>query len=581
MASIRICLAQLNPIVGDIDGNCQLVFEAWQKAKEQGADLLVTPELFITGYTPEDLVKKPSLLSRVEAAVVTLAQKCAAGPALLLGAPWREKGQLFNSALLLDGGVLVGACHKRNLPNYDCFDEKRVFTAAPDIVPLAWRGKKIGVMICEDMWSAEISAILKQNGAEMLVVLNGSPYSHGKQAIRHKLAVLRIKETGLPLFYINAVGGQDELVFDGGSFAFGADPASLESYSNILAKEKVEAESPSSYCTPHIDEIIPDYAAPRSQEHMGVVTFDMQTGLISGTTSALNVLATVPEAEAYCAIMVGIRDYVKKNGFETVYLGLSGGIDSALVAALAADAIGAENVRAFMMPSPYTSPESLQDAALCASLTKCSLNELDIAPMMLACAEILKPFFQDMPQNIAEENIQSRSRGLLLMALTNKLGGMVLATGNKSEMAVGYATLYGDMCGGYAPLKDLYKTEVYKLADWRNAHKPEGALGNEGPVIPDTVMVKAPTAELRPNQKDQDSLPPYEILDGILYSLIEQDLGLEATIAKGYEADTVRKVWRLLHSAEYKRRQAPPGPKLSLRHLTRDRRYPITNKYKE
>ncbi len=557
---LLLALAQLNPVVGDIAGNLVRLTEVWRDAARQGAQLVIAPELCVTGYALEDLALKSSLLDAVQSGVMALARDTACGPALLIGAPWREGGNLYNASLLLDGGAVVAQVFKRNPPNYSSFDEKRVFAAGPLPEPVAWRGYRLGIMVCEDMWSPEVAAHLRQRGAHLLVVPNGSPFESGKHDVRRNIAVCRAQETGLPLVYVNQIGGQDELVFDGASFI-------MDAAGEITAQAKAWAE----------DLVLTSWVC---RENVGggegAPKFD-------SVAPEVSVIAPIPDGEAavYQALMLGVRDYVNKNGFRNTLLGLSGGIDSALVAAVAVDALGADRLRAVMMPSPYTSQDSLDDAAAVAKALGCRLDTLSIAAAMQAFEQTLAVPFAGCASDLTEENIQSRCRGVILMALSNKSGAMVLATGNKSEMAVGYATLYGDMCGGYAPLKDVYKTEVYRLARWRNAHKPEGALGPEGTIIPERVLTKAPTAELRPNQTDQDSLPPYATLDAILQSLIEHDKGLAAAVDEGHDAATVRRVWAMLDRSEYKRRQAPPGPKVTRRHLRQDRRYPITNRYRE
>lgn len=545
---ISLALAQLNPTVGSISGNVAKLREARARAAAQGADLLMTSELYLCAYPPEDLVLKPSFQDNLRASVEELAAETAdGGPAILLGTPWREEGKLYNAVLLLDGGLITAKIFKHDLPNYGPFDEKRVFAAAPLPEPVLFRGVKLGVLICEDMWTPDAAARLNEQGADILLIPNGSPFEVGKTEKRHNLAADRVEETGLPLVYLNQVGGQDELVFDGASFV-------LNGKGELIAGLRAW------------------------EEDLAIIQLD--NGDISSVGKSLE---TPPDhaAEIYHALMLGLRDYVNKNGFPGVVLGMSGGIDSALAAAIAVDALGADKVWGVMLPSPYTSRESTEDAQASARALGCKLDTIGIAGAMKVFDESLSQIIGDRCDGIVQENIQSRCRGLILMALSNGTGHMVLSTGNKSEMSVGYATLYGDMCGGFAVLKDVYKTEVYKIARWRNAHKPESALGPEGTVIPDPVLTKAPTAELRPNQTDQDSLPPYDILDGILECLIEQDMGMHDIVAKTYAQATVARVWALLDKAEYKRRQAAPGVKITRRNLSRDRRYPITNKYRD
>ncbi len=544
---LLFAFAQLNPVVGDISGNLARLLDAWREANRRGADILVAPELFLTGYPPEDFILKPRIHKVIREAVEALIRETASGPAVLLGAPWEEDGKLYNAALFLEGGKVAGRTFKHDLPNYGVFDEKRLFEPGPLPGPIEWRERKLGVLLCEDMWKSEVSENLKRRGAEVLIALNASPFEVGKQYQRYDLARQRIVETDLPLFYVNQVGGQDDLVFEGSSFAMNAR-------GDLVLQARAWGEE------------------------VAFLACQMEGARLAVSPAALT---SLPEGEAsvYAALMTGVRDYVRKNGFQSVLLGLSGGIDSALVAAIAVDALGAENVGTVMMPSPYTSNESLEDASLVAKALGCRLETIPIAEAMAAFDHMLAQSFVGCAPDETEENIQARIRGLVLMALSNKGGAMVLSTGNKSELAVGYATLYGDMCGGYAPLKDVYKTEIYKLARWRNEEKPPQALGPSGSVFAQRLFTKAPTAELKPFQTDQDSLPPYEMLDDILGCLIEQDLGLAETASTGHDAATIRRVYTMLDRSEYKRRQGPPGPKVTRRHLGRDRRYPITNRY--
>lgn len=544
---LSIALAQLNPTVGNIPANIDRIRNARAEAAARGADLVVFPELIVTGYPPEDLVLKPFFLDMVEKAVTDLAAETAdGGPALLVGAPWRDQGNRYNAALLLDGGRIAATRFKVDLPNYGVFDEKRVFVPGPMPGPINFRGVRLGVPICEDIWTPDVVETLAESGAEILIVPNGSPFEAGKQDQRVQLAVRRVTEVGLPLIYVNQVGGQDELVFDGASFAIGADRS-------LVAQ------------------------APAFTEHLMLTRWERGSDDVWTCAEAERIAPAEGLEAIYTALVLGLRDYVNKNRFPGVILGLSGGIDSALSAAIAVDALGAQRVHGVMMPSPYTSQESLDDAAESAELLGCKLDTIPIVPAMEAFEKMLLPAFAGHDPDITEENIQSRSRGITLMALSNKFGAMVLSTGNKSEMSVGYATLYGDMCGGYAVLKDVYKTTVYDVSRWRNEHLPAGALGPGGRVVPERVLVKAPTAELKPNQTDQDTLPPYDVLDDILECLVEHDLGVPEIVARGHAAETVNRVWRMLHLAEYKRRQAPPGPKITKRIFNRERRYPITN----
>ncbi len=555
---LSIALAQVNPTVGDIAGNLALIRQVRDEAAALGADLVVATELVICGYPLEDLVLKPMFLDEVRAAIEALAQESqAGGPALLLGVPWIEeqgakaplRGKVFNAAVLIDDGEVKALRYKYDLPNYGVFDEVRVFKPGPLPGPINFRGVRLGVMVCEDMWAPDVAECLEESGAEILVVPNGSPYESDKIDERLNLAVARVTETGLPLIYVNQVGGQDELVFDGASFVLNADctlACQLSAFEPRLVVTQWR----------------------RFEDDTWVCQAGERQEPVDGLESV------------YSALVLGLRDYVDKNGFPGVVLGLSGGIDSAISAAVATDALGPQRVRCLMMPSPYTSQESLDDAAECARLLGIRLDEVNIGPAMQAFDTMLAPIFVGAAADITEENIQARARGLSLMAVSNKLGHMVLSTGNKSEMSVGYATLYGDMCGGYNVLKDVYKTMVYQLSRWRNQTLPKGALGPAGRVIPENILTKAPTAELKPGQKDQDSLPPYEDLDDILAGLIEGEQGVDEIAARGHARSTVNRVWRMLEGAEYKRRQAPPGVKITRRAFGRDRRYPIVNQYK-
>ena len=546
---LSIALAQINPTVGDLEGNVARVRAAAEEASRAGADLVIYGELAVSGYPPEDLVLKPAFQEAVETAVASLAELTAdGGPGLLIGAPWRVDGALYNAALMLDGGSVSAVRLKHELPNYGVFDEKRVFSAGPLPGPIAFRGVRIGAMVCEDMWFPDVAECLDESGAEILAVLNGSPFESDKQDERLNYAVARITESDLPLIYVNLVGGQDELVFDGGSFVLGAD-------------RSLRAKAPS-----FLDEVL------ITEWRRSGDAWTCEAGPIAKGADLTEI--------TYRAMVLGLRDYVGKNGFPGVLIGLSGGIDSALSAAVAVDALGADRVHCVMMPSPYTSQESLDDAAECAALLGVRLDSVAIEPAMQAFDGMLSDLFEGRDADTTEENVQARSRGLTLMAMSNKFGSMVLSTGNKSEMSVGYATLYGDMCGGYSVLKDVYKTTVYACSNWRNQVRPDGALGPEGRVIPERIITKAPTAELKPDQTDQDTLPPYDELDDILRCLIEEDLALADIVARGHAEATVKRVWRMLDMAEYKRRQAPPGVKTTRRAFGRDRRYPITNGFR-
>ena len=538
--SLKVGLAQLNPKVGDVDGNLAKVRAARETAARQGADLVVCAEMVLSGYFPEDLVLKPAFQKRCHEAVEELrADTAKGGPAILVTTPWREDNKLYNAIIALDKGEIIGKRYKVDLPNYGVFDDKRVFTPGPMPGPIVFNGVRIGVPICEDVWTPDVVECIAETGGEILLVPNASPYEVGKFDVRVQLGVKRVVESGLPLVYVNQVGGQDEVVYDGGSFALGAD-----------RKLKVQLAS--------------------FREEVTTIEFRREAGRWECQPGPIAPELTQIDS-IYQAMVLGLRDYVNKTGFPSVVIGLSGGVDSALTAAVAADALGPERVHAIMMPSPYTSRESLEDAGACARAIGIKYDTVSIEPAMNAFRAMLKPLFGNRPEDVTEENIQSRARGVTLMAVSNKLGGMVLTTGNKSEMAMGYATLYGDMNGGYNVLKDVYKTTVFELCKWRN---------RQGRVIPERILTKPPSAELRPDQKDEDSLPPYPVLDAILKGLIERDLDATALAAEGHDLATVNRVWRLLEGAEYKRRQAPPGVKITSRLISRERRYPIVNGFR-
>ena len=547
---LRIAIAQLNPTVGDVAGNLALAREAHGEATAAGADVLVFPELFVSGYPPEDLVLKTAFVAACRTAVEDLARLTAdAGPAMLVGVPWREGEAVHNSVALLDEGRIGAVRHKVELPNYDVFDEKRVFRAGPMPGPIAVRGVRIGVPICEDIWIEDVVECLAETGAEMLVVPNGSPYTRDKHELRMQVAVARVVESGLPLVYVNQLGGQDELVFDGASFGLDAD--------RRLA-----------------------FQAPAFEP--GIFVTDWARGS-AGWRCEGGPLARLPDRDEadWRACVTGLRDYVNKTGFPGVVIGLSGGIDSAICAALAVDALGAERVHCIMLPYRFTSGGSLSDAADVAARLGVRYDTLPIAAAVEGFEAALAPLFAGRPRDVTEENIQSRVRGTMLMAVSNKFGGMVVTTGNKSEVSVGYATLYGDMNGGFNPIKDLYKTDVFRLSRWRNRHRPAGCLGPEGEVIPERIVAKPPTAELRENQKDEDSLPPYDLLDRILVQLVEEERSVAEIVSDGYDEATVRRVEHLLYVAEYKRRQAAPGVKITRKNFGRDRRYPVVNRFRD
>lgn len=547
--SLKIALAQLNPCVGDLAGNGDKARAAIAEAGKAGADLVVFPELFITGYPPEDLVLKPAFQSAARAAVEDLARDIKGGPGVLMGTIWAEDDKLYNAVALLEDGDVATVRYKAALPNYGVFDEKRVFAKGGMPGPIPLRGVKIGVPICEDIWREDVVECLEETGAEILLVPNGSPFDWKKPDVRLNVVMARVTETQLPLAYVNQVGGQDELVFDGASFVVNAD-------------HKLAVQMPA---------------------WQDAVTVTEWTEGEDGWACQPQVLAKIvtEDAAAYQASMLGVRDYVEKNGFPSVVLGLSGGIDSALVAAIATDALGADRVHAVMLPFRYTSKDSLSDAAETAKLLGVRYDTIEIASAVGGVDDALSDLFKDTAADVTEENIQSRLRGVILMAISNKFGAMLLTTGNKSEMSVGYATLYGDMNGGFNPIKDLYKTEVYRLSAWRNRNTPAGALGPKGPVMAENILTKAPTAELKDNQRDQDSLPEYDVLDAILMGLVEDEASVDDIVAKGFDRDVVLKVENLLYISEYKRRQAAPGIKISERNFGRDRRYPITNRFRE
>ncbi|MCB4767979.1 NAD+ synthase [Ancylobacter sp. Lp-2] len=547
---LLIAFAQLNPIVGDVAGNLEKARAARALAAEQGADLILFTELFISGYPPEDLVLKPAFQAACRKAVETLAADTIdGGPAVLVGSPWVEGGKLYNAVALLEEGRIATLRYKVDLPNYGTFDEKRIFAAGPMPGPIPFRGVRLGVPVCEDIWTPDVVECLSETGAEILLVPNGSPYRRSVYDERTNIAVARVVESGLPLAYVNQLGGQDELVFDGGSFVLNADRSLAIQFPNF-------------------------------QERVRITRWERWADGWRCEEGARAPLVTGDEAD-YAACVMGLRDYVEKNRFPGVVLGLSGGVDSALVAAMAVDALGADRVHCVMLPYRFTSNESLSDASAVAEALGCRYDIVPIAEAVEGLEACLKPLFAGTERGITEENLQSRARGTILMSVSNKFGSMVVTTGNKSEMSAGYATLYGDMNGGYNPLKDLYKTQVFRLCHLRNVWKPAGALGPDGRVMPDNVIIKPPTAELRENQKDQDSLPPYEVLDAILEGLVEKELPVAEIAAQGFDAALVARVERMLNLAEYKRRQAAPGVKITPRNFGRDRRYPITNRFRE
>ncbi|MGV1896736.1 NAD+ synthase [Agrobacterium vitis] len=549
--TLRIAVAQFNPTVGDVVGNLSLARTARAKAAALGADLLLLSELFISGYPPEDLVLKPAFLQACKAAVEELAADTAdGGPGVIVGFPRQGDKGRHNSVAIIDGGKILGLRDKIDLPNYGEFDEKRVFVEGDMPGPVNFRGVRLGVPICEEIWNdLGVCETLAESGAEILLVPNGSPYYHGKLEVRYQVVLRQVIESGLPLVFANQVGGQDELVFDGASFCFNAD--------KTLA-----------------------FQMPQFEESIVLTSWTRED---DGWRCTPGEVSDIPEGEEadYRACMLGFRDYVNKNGFKSVVLGLSGGIDSAICAAMAVDALGHERVRTIMLPYRYTSEESFKDAADCAKALGCHYDIVPISEPVEGFLSSLADMFEGTESGITEENLQSRTRGTILMAVSNKFGSMVVTTGNKSEMSVGYATLYGDMNGGFNPIKDLYKMQVYALSAWRNAHVPVGALGPAGEVIPTNIIAKAPSAELRPDQKDQDSLPPYPVLDDILECLVEKEMSVDEILARGHEIATVHRVEHLLYLAEYKRRQSAPGVKITKKNFGRDRRYPITNRFRD
>jgi len=548
---LAIAVAQLNPTVGDLAGNAEKARAARADAQRDGADLVAFPELFISGYPPEDLVLKPAFQAACRAKVEELARTTAdGGPAMLVGTPWAaEDGRLHNAYCLLDQGAIAAVRFKVDLPNYGVFDEKRVFGPGPLPGPISFRGVRIGIPICEDIWGTEVVECLAETGTELMIVPNGSPYWRKKDEVRLNIAVARVTESGLPLIYINQVGGQDELIFDGASFGLNADCTlgfQLAAFRELVTTVQLERSGNGWSCT-----------------------------------GPLVLAADDPDQGDYTACMQGLRDYVNKSGFAGVVLGLSGGIDSALVAALAVDALGPERVHCVMLPYRFTAQASLDDAARVARALGVQYNVVPIEKAVQGLEATLAPLFAGKARDVTEENLQARARGTILMAISNKFNVMVVTTGNKSEMSVGYATLYGDMNGGYNPVKDLYKTEVYRLARLRNHWKPIGALGPDGAVIADRIITRAPTAELRENQTDQDTLPPYDVLDAILERLIEREEPIAKIVEDGFDLAVVLKVARMLDLAEYKRRQAAPGVKVTLKNFGRDRRYPIVNRFRD
>ncbi|SMX31507.1 NAD+ synthase [Actibacterium lipolyticum] len=548
--SFRLTLAQLNPTVGALSANADKARAAWAEAKAAGSDMLVLPEMFITGYQAQDLVMKPAFTADAMAHVDALAKDCADGPALGIGGPYWDGEQLFNAYFVLQGGKIAARVLKQRLPNETVFDEERLFAEGPEQGPYSIGPVRIGTPICEDAWHGEsVCETLEETGAQILVVPNGSPYYRNKLGVRQSHMVARVIETGLPLVYLNMVGGQDDQVFDGASFV-------LNPGGNLAVQ------------MPAFDEVITHVDFEQTAEGWRAVDGEK---------------AAQPDAweQDYRVMVTALRDYLGKSGFKKVLLGLSGGIDSAIVATIAADAIGAENVRCVMLPSEYTSQSSLDDAEAVAKALGCHYDYVPIAQSRQAVTETLAPLFAGKAEDVTEENIQSRLRGLLLMAMSNKFGEMLLTTGNKSEVAVGYATIYGDMNGGYNPIKDMYKTRVFETCRWRNANHRDWMMGPAGEVIPPRVIDKPPSAELREDQKDEDSLPPYDVLDAILTMLIDEEKSVAEVVAAGFEREVVKRVEHLIYISEYKRFQSAPGPRLTYRSFWLDRRYPIVNRWRD
>ena len=547
--TFRLTLAQLNPTLGAIDANAALALDAWLQGRAAGAQMVALTEMFITGYQTQDLVLKRAFVRHAMAAIDDIAKQIIDGPALGIGGPHLRDGKLFNAYYILQDGRIAACILKHDLPNDGVFDEKRIFSSAPPQGPYRIGPLRIGSPICEDAWHSEVCETLAESGAQILLVPNGSPYHRGKPAVRTNLMVARVVETGLPLVYLNMIGGQDDQVFDGASFVL--NPG------GELAAQLPQFDA----CITHIDFAeTPD-----------------------GWRALPGIMALLPNSyEAdYHAMVVSLRDYLAKTGFKKVLLGLSGGIDSAIVATIAADAIGPENVRCVMLPSEFTSQHSLDDAAEVATALGCRLDTVSITGAQTAVGAALAPLFTGMTPGIAEENIQSRLRGLMLMAISNKTGEMLLTTGNKSEVAVGYCTIYGDMNGGYNPLKDMYKMRVFETCRWRNANHFDWMMGPSGTVIPPRVIDKPPSAELREGQRDDDSLPPYPVLDAILDGLVDQDLSVNDMVGRGFERAVVKKVEHLIYISEYKRFQAAPGTRLTKYAFWADRRYPVVNRWRD
>lgn len=546
---IKIVLAQINPTVGALVKNKDKILDIVRQARKEKASIVVFPELALCGYPPEDLILKPFFLDKTKEAlqeIILESKNC--NTAIILGTPHSDKnGNHYNSAYYIKNGTVHSIAHKKHLPNYMVFDEKRLFTRG-ELMPIEVHEAQIhlGFVICEDLWFPDVSALLGDQGAEILISIHASPYEIGKRERRLEQARSRAIENNIPIIYLNQVGGQDELVFDGASFC-------VDRKGNVVNQLKYW------------------------QEDISVITLEREDN--HWQFADKKPLQQRDDLEdQYSALVIGTRDYIEKNGFKKVLLGLSGGVDSAFAAAVCMDALGPDRVDSYMLFSPYTSKESLDDAEECANLMQISYKALSINNGMVAAHEMIDEVLGgEHASEITAQNIQSRLRGLILMALSNDTSALLITTGNKSEMAVGYATLYGDMCGALNPLKDVYKTKVYDLCHWRNNNHSDFLLGPKGRVIPENIITKAPSAELKPNQKDEDSLPPYEVLDDILECLIEKEMSMDMIEAKGHDKQTINKVWRMLDYSEYKRRQSPPGIKITTRAFGKERRYPITN----
>lgn len=548
-SALKIAIATINPTVGDIDGNATRILKVREETPD--VDLIVYSELCLIGYPPEDLVLKPAFQRDAMDKTVELAQVTKdGGPAMLISSLWVEGGKLYNSSIMLDNGTIAAIRHKRDLPNYGVFDEKRVFSRGPCPEPVDFKGVKLGVLTCEDLWWEDVTEHLMNKHSDILVSLNGSPYDLPKAGDRLENGKDRTKQSRLPLIYTNQMGGQDELVFDGEAFV-------MDAAGNVVVRQQAFSEE--------------------------TTVTNWFKGENGRWACAPQDLAPKNDrlTDIYQAMMIGVRDYVNKNRFPGVIIGMSGGVDSALSAIVAVDALGADRVHLVMMPSKYTSEESLIDASDAARMMGCSIDNIPINDAVNAFDKMLEASFAGTEPDLTEENLQSRIRAIILMGISNKHGKMVLTTGNKSEMSVGYATLYGDMCGGYNALKDIYKLDVFKLCHWRNENHPNGGLGPRGQIMPVNIIEKPPTAELRPDQKDEDSLPPYEVLDDILECLIEKEMTKKDIVKRGHDQETVARIQHLLYIAEYKRRQSPPGVKISDKNFGRDRRYPITNGYRD